>query len=112
RTDWRRESPLWKLPQFSRQAPSCERAQERLSLRALLLPRRRNSERELDDLPIEQRTADLETMRHAHAVDFYQRIVRQVDLEVCVLGALYGVLRAASPIRCCHGIVDRTFRDI
>ena len=65
----------------------------------LLFAQRRNPERELHDPAIEQRAAHLEAVRHAHAIDFHERIVRQVDLQVGVLGALHRVGRRAAAIR-------------
>ena len=72
-----------------------------------ILRSRRNAERQLDEPVIEQRAADLEAVRHAHAIHLHERIVRHVDLEVGVLRALHGAGRRAVAIRRGDLLVDR-----
>ena len=46
------------------------------------LHRRRQRGRELDDVVVEQRHARLDRVRHAHAIDLRQDVLRQIGLEV------------------------------
>src|SRR5262249_18390194 len=91
--DRRGESSFRQLPKRTRETTTRERAQDALSLPANLFSRRWNPERQFDDPAIEQRTTDLERVRHAHAIDFYKRIIRQVDFQVRILCPLHGISR-------------------
>ena len=53
------------------------------------LHRLRQPERELDETSVEERTADFQTVLHAHPIDFHQDIVRKIDLHVGVLRLLH-----------------------
>ncbi len=61
---------------------------------------------------IEQRATDLETVRHAHSVDFHEWIVGHVHLEIRVLGSLHGIGRRTAAIGFGHRLVHRTLRHV
>jgi hypothetical protein len=86
--DRRGESPLRQRHDLLRQPALGEPAQQPLGLEPGHLPGRGDAERQLDHLVVQQRTADLQAVRHAHPVHLRQDVVGQVDGEVGVLGAL------------------------
>ena len=89
--DGRGKAAFWQFPQTSRQPTTSELSEERLAGTALLLLRCRNPERQFDHAAVEQRATDFEAVSHAHAIHLDERIVRQIDLQIGITGALHGV---------------------
>ena len=76
------EALLAPVEDVARQQRGRHFLQHVLAPAVLDLQRRRQRGRELDDLVVEQRHARLDRVRHAHAIDLRQHVLRQVGLGV------------------------------
>src|SRR5688572_25295199 len=65
-----------------------------------------NPERGLDHASIEEWSPYLEAVRHAHAIDLHEDVVRQVDLEIRKLRSLHVIAGQALAIRRRHLIEE------
>jgi hypothetical protein len=92
-TNWSRESPFGKLPVWAGEALPRQRTKQRLTMASYLFFRGGYPECELNKPPVEQGAPHLQAMRHTRSIDFYERIIGQIDLQIRVLGALNWILR-------------------
>jgi hypothetical protein len=90
-TDRRGKTAFRQLPQSARELPAGKLPEQRLAGSPLLFQRCRNAKCQFDDAAIQQRAPNLQAVSHAHPIDFHERIVGQVNLEIRVTSALDGV---------------------
>ena len=72
----------------------------------------RHPKAEFHDSPVEQRSADLESVLHAHAIDLHQHVVRQIDFQVRVHRPLERALRRTAPVRRGDRLVRARLRKV
>ena len=86
--DRRCEAVLGQVQVLRWQATAAQLPQKVLRIEPGQLRSRRNPKGVLGDSVIEQWRPNLEAVLHAHAIHLHQHIVRQIDLEIGVLGLL------------------------